>query len=206
MARGDTAVTICSQALLLLGQSEISSFTDGTQISGACGSLYPDIKAQLLSMYNWSFCTKKEQLAQLSSTPVNEWTREYQLPSDIITGSPQAVYNSASTGISPIATGWEILGDKLQTDEATIVIDYIFNVNESLMPQYFVQLLKYAVAAHLAEAVTDQITKAEYWHQKSFGPPTDNMRGGYFRQACHIDGRGRIPQSLPVFPLTDVRV
>jgi len=205
MATGDTDVNICSTALNLLGESEISSFSDGSEIAGVCDKLYPGTKNTMLSMYPWSFATKKVQLAQLSSTPTNEWTYEYQLPPDMIMSGPQAVYNSTATGASPVATGWEILGDRLQTNYTAIVIDYLFSVDEASMPPYFVQALRYAMAAHLAELVTDQIEKAELWHNRLFGVAAENGRGGYLRQAMHMDGRGQIPSRIQTFALTDVR-
>ena len=36
MAEGDTDVSICSQALLLLGANQITSFADGTAPSSVC--------------------------------------------------------------------------------------------------------------------------------------------------------------------------
>jgi hypothetical protein len=205
MAVGDSDVTICSQALLLLGESEISSFDDGTQISGACSTLYSGVRDSVLSLYPFSFATKKAQLAQLTSTPVNEWTYEYALPSDMITGTPQAVYSSTAVGANPQQIGWEILGTAMQTDMTTVVIDYIYSVPEASMPPHFVQLLKYTMAAHLAEIVTDQIDKADYWRTLAFGRGDENGRGGFFRQSMNIDGRGQIPNFISTFPLTDVR-
>ena len=205
MAVGDTDVNICSTALNLLGESEISSFSDGSEIAGVCDKLYPGTKNTMLAMYPWSFATKKVQLAQLSSTPINEWQYEYQLPSDLIMSGPQAVYNSAATGAGPSPSGWGILTGKLQTDETTIVIDYLFSVDEASMPPYFVQALRYAMAAHLAELVTDQVEKADMWHTRLFGVLAENGRGGYLRQAMHMDGRSQIPTRIQTFALTDVR-
>ena len=36
MAAGDSALTICSDALLLLGAASISSFTEGTDEANVC--------------------------------------------------------------------------------------------------------------------------------------------------------------------------
>ena len=41
MASGDTSLSICSDALLMLGASPISSFTEGTDEANVCNSLYP---------------------------------------------------------------------------------------------------------------------------------------------------------------------
>ena len=205
MAQGDTDVTICSHALLLLGEQEISSFADGTTISGVCQKLYPDVRNMTLSMYPWSWARTKVQLQQLSSSPTNEWRYAYQMPADVLTGTPLAVFNTSSAGAKPLQVGWEIYSDQLLTEETTIYVDYLASVSEASMPSYFVTLLKYMMASHLAEVVTDQITKADYWRTLALGPLSENGRGGYFRQAMNIDGRGNLPKEFLTFPLTDVR-
>ena len=205
MASGDTDVSICSQALLLLGANEITSFSDGTAPSAICNKLYPRVKSQTLGMYPWSFTLKKTQLGQLTSTPTNVYSKEYQLPTDMFLGVPRAVYASLSTGNLPKITDYEIQGDKLLTNETTIVIDYQQLVAESAMPSYFVQMMIYQMAWHLAEPVTDQTTKSDYWKTVALGTPTENMRGGYFRQAINIDGAGQSKTVIADYLLTEVR-
>jgi hypothetical protein len=58
MAAGDTGVSICADALILLGAEPISSFNDGTDESNSCDRLYPDTRDSTLVMYPWSFNTK----------------------------------------------------------------------------------------------------------------------------------------------------
>ena len=93
MASGDTSLSICSDALLMLGASPISSFTEGTDEANICNSLYPDIKIKTLASYPWSFSFKKVQLARLITTPTTEYKYEYALPSDMI-GTPRKVFIS----------------------------------------------------------------------------------------------------------------
>jgi hypothetical protein len=40
MAAGDTDLSICSDALILMGASPLSSFTEGTDAAQACSRLY----------------------------------------------------------------------------------------------------------------------------------------------------------------------
>jgi len=203
MAAGDSALSICSDALILLGAAPISSFNEGTDEANTCDRLYPDVRDATLQMYPWSFSFKKVQLARTINTPVNEWTYEYTLPSDRI-GPPRAVFNSTSVGARPM-TRWEIYGDKILTDETTIVIDYQYSVSESVMPVYFIQLLKYQMAWHLAEPITDQVQKTDYWKTIALGSPGENNRGGYMRTAMNIDGQGNTPQMIEDYSLIAVR-
>lgn len=203
MAAGDTAITICSDALLMLGAKAISSFNDGTDESSVCDRLYPDIRDSALSTYPWSFSRKKIQLAKLVTTPTTVWKYEYLLPGDRLAG-PRAVYNSANPG-APIQKDWEIQGDKLLTNLTAVYIDYQYQTPEYAMPQYFVQLLKYMMAWHLALPITEQADRAAYWQGVSVGAASENGRGGYMRTAMNIDGQAQPNQVIDDFSLINVR-
>ena len=203
MAAGDSALTVCSDALILLGAAPISSFNEGSDEANTCDRLYRDVKNMTLQIYPWSFSFKKVQLARTVNTPINEWQYEYQMPSDRI-GPPRAVFDSLSVGARPFKD-WEIYGDKLLTNEEIIVIDYQYSVSESNMPVWFVQLLKYQMAWHLAEPITDQVSKAQYWKEIATGSPGENNRGGYLRTAMNIDGQGNTPQAFEDYSLIAVR-
>lgn len=203
MAAGDTGVTICSDALLMLGAKAISSFNEGTDEASVCDRLYPDIRDSMLVMYPWSFNTKKIQLARLLTAPGSVWRYAYQLPGDRLAG-PRAVYNSSSIG-SPVQKDWEIQGDQLLTNLTAVYIDYQYELQEFAFPKYFVQLLKYMMAWHLAEPVTEQREKAVYWQQISTGSPAENGRGGYFRTATNIDGQSQPSRVIEDYSLIAVR-
>ena len=188
MAVGDTDVSICSHALLLLGASSITSFDDGTAGSGAASKIYPKVKSTTLGMYPWTFTLTKTQLGQLSQSPTNVWKYAYALPSQMVTGVPRHVFPSNGTGIDVIKE-FEIQG----------------NVKEPSMPEYFVQLLVYQMAWHLAEPITDQQSKAEYWRQVALGPVIESGRGGYFRTATAIDSSGQSTTVIGDYLLTEVR-
>ncbi|QRV71457.1 tail tubular protein A [Methylophilales phage MEP301] len=203
MATGDTDIRICSDSLLMLGANPISSFTEGTDEANICDRLYPDIKIKTLASYPWSFSFKKVQLARLITTPTNEYKYQYQMPSDMI-GVPRAVYDTASVG-GPIRKEYRLMGDKILTDYEQVYVDYQYNVPEYALPHYFVQLLKYQMAWHLAMPITDQNEKSQYWQVVAQGTPGENGRGGYMRQAMSIDGQGQPTNAFQDFSLIDVR-
>jgi hypothetical protein len=203
MAAGDTGISICSDALIMLGSKAISSFNDGTDESSSCDRLYPDIRDSALVMYPWSFATKKIKLARLVTTPTSVWRYEYQLPGDKL-NNPRAVYASAYVG-AHAEKDWDIQGDRLLTNLQEVYIDYQFSVGEYAMPQYFVQLLKYMMAWHLAMPITEQADRAQYWQRVAVGDPAENGRGGYFRTAMQIDGQSRPNNVLEDHSLVAVR-
>jgi len=203
MAAGDTALSICSDALLMLGAKPISSFDEGSDEASVANRLYPDIKDQALLMYPWSFSFKKTFIARLLTTPVNEYRYEYQLPGDRLT-SPRAIYDTNAVGIPP-RKEYRIIGDKVLTDYEQVYIDYQYSVPEFEMPTYFVQLLKYMMTWHLALPITDQTDKSQYWQGVAIGSPSENGRGGYLRQAMNIDGAGNPTNAINDFSLISVR-
>ena len=203
MASGDTDLKVCSDALLMLGAKSISSFNEGTDSSNLCDRIYPDVKKSTLQSYPWSFTFKKVQLAQTLNTPVNQYRYEYQLPSDRL-GTIRRAYNSDQIGARTF-TDWIIQGDKLLTNEETVVIDYQYLPTESEMPSYFIQLLKYMMTWHLSDPITDQISKTQYWQGIATGGPSENNRGGYLRTAMSIDGQGNTTQAFEDFSLIAVR-
>jgi hypothetical protein len=204
MAAGDTDVSICSDALVMLGASVISSFDEGSPAATASARLYPDLRDTLLSRYPWSWSIKKVQIARLVTAPLNEWKYAYQLPGNMLTGV-LAVFESNSDAARPLNHGWEIYGSQLFTNMETVYIDYQESVKEAVMPPYFVRLLRVAVAAELSIVITDQVQKMEYMRSIAFGSPGENGRGGLFREAANIDSRGQLTKSIEDFSLIEVR-
>ena len=209
MAAGDTDVSICNKALVFLGASKITSFSDASAAADACNILYKEVKASTLAMYSWTFTLGKATLAQETTVPTSEWSYQYALPNDMLSGVPRAVRASTTAG-SPLIKNWEIGqssngGTVLFSDETTITIDYQKDVNEGALPSYFITLLAYQLAWHLAETMTDQTTKVEIWRSIALGTPGEGMRGGYFRQAVSTDSAGQTPGVISDYMLTELR-
>lgn len=146
---------------------------------------------------------KKIALARLITAPGSVWQYAYQLPGDRL-GSPRAVYDSAAVGSTP-RKEWEIQGDQLLTNLEAVYIDYQYSTPEYAMPQYFIQLLKYQVAWHIAEPITEQAEKAGFWRRMALGEAGENGRGGYFRQATQIDGANNSIKVIDDYTLITAR-
>ena len=165
MAAGDTDVTT-NKALLFLRRNN-NPFADGTPQASISKQLYKEVKLSTLGMYRWSFTIAKQQLARDTVTPNSEWTYQYLLPNDMVTGVPEAVrlqllQEEPTTKLgNKSELNWWI--SVLMTESTEIHIDYQKIISEGSMPTYFVTLLAYQLAWHMAEAITDQTTKAEYW-------------------------------------------
>tara|TARA_R100001510_G_C7656872_1_gene217518 strand:- start:11711 stop:12325 length:615 start_codon:yes stop_codon:yes gene_type:complete len=204
MASGDTDLSTVNNSLRLLGVDTITSLTDGTKRASIANGIYTFVKHHTLSMYPWKFALKKVELARDSATPNNEWTYQYSMPSDSVTGLPNTVFFSGEVGAGS-ELRFDIYERKVLTDSTTVFVDYVYNVGEDAMPSYFITLLIYQVAWHLAEPLTDQTTKADYWKKTALGNPIDQGRGGYFRVATQIDAQGQPPNVISDYVLTNMR-
>ena len=90
MAIGDTDIVICNKALTFLAADPITSFSDGTASADACNRIYKIVKESTIGMYPWSFTLGKQTLARETTTPTSEWSYQFILPNDMVTGVPRA--------------------------------------------------------------------------------------------------------------------
>lgn len=147
-------IDIVNMALTRLGEKPIAALTEDTELADIVEANYEGVLDSLLCEHDWSFAKKKVQLARLAVAPVNEWAYAYQLPADRI-GPPLNIYDSTGTGIRP-AGDYEVFGgDQVHTDYETVVAEYPFRPDESLLPPMFVQALADRLAHKLALSITD---------------------------------------------------
>lgn len=200
---GESKQSICSSALNLLGEAAIASLEEDTDAARSCAQLYDNIKWALLAAYPWSFSKKKTRLPRLVAAPTSVWRYQFTLPTDRV-GDVFALFPTDDVGGRALKN-FDVQGGVVLYNDTELWIDYQYNVGESAMPPYFVQLLIYALAADLAMPITEQLTTAQYWREVAFGSPSENNRGGHFRVATGIDSRGRPPPIIESDDLIETR-
>ena len=141
-------VSICSNALILLGDAPISSFDEPGAGAQAASNLYDSSYKNLLSMHRWRFATKKKLLSRLSTAPQNQYQYQYQIPTDCI--APITNY--------PI-TDYEIYEDKIYSNNNKFELDYIYKVDESKLPDFFIKTMEFYMAMQFAIPVTGNSTR-----------------------------------------------
>lgn len=199
-----TDVDLCTRALALLGLKGISSLSDGTDKADTCATLYRQVKLRVLTAHPWKFTLTFRQLARETAAPAMRWTYAYALPSDRLGAGHLRLYPTSDVGEHPVAE-YEILGGKVYTDEAALWASYQQDQSEDNFPAHVQVLMGYALAAELAEPLTDDTSKAEKWDKEAWGNPGEQEDGGYFRTAKRIDSTGQPGARLSRFPLVDVR-
>ncbi|MBW2623129.1 MAG: hypothetical protein JRD68_09510 [Deltaproteobacteria bacterium] len=147
------AVSICNEALSLLGANTITDFTDNTKEAGLVNQFYFSAIEQTLRDHDWSFAVKRSpELAELSGELEFGYSYHYQLPADSL--------RVISTDI--IGAEYEIEGDALLTDETEVKVKYISRVTDvSRFDALFRRALILRLAADMAYALTKRRSKEE---------------------------------------------
>lgn len=189
----DIAVSICSNALLMLGAGSITSFTEGTEKAMVAGELYPGVLETLIASYPWRFSMKKMQLARETAVPVNEYQHQFTLPSDSLI--LRACYTSGTPGAVPFRE-YEVFGNVIACNALELWAEYQFRPDEARFPAYFKQALQVSLAAVMAKPITEETEIAELWA---------SVAESITANARRIDARQQPPQRIRQFPLVDAR-
>jgi len=177
-------IEIISKAMVSIGANPISALTEGTE--GLVGDLlYEDTYRGLLASHSWRFATKKMQLSRLVEAPLNDFSYQYQLPSDMIT--VVKTYDN---------TDYEIYGDKLYSDQSSVSIDYRYRVAETLLPSYYELTLRFLLAAQFAIPVTDNSQRAAVY---------ESLYNTQLSKAKYIDSSSRPQDAIVHSPLTGIQ-
>jgi hypothetical protein len=146
----NTKVDVCNMGLRHISNAKIDNFdTDQSPQAGACREFYEQAKFDLLTEFSWFFAQKQANLARLTTTPLFTWDYEYQLPNDLL----RIERVLASTERPVPNPPYEVLGDKILTNEQQVPIVYTFKVPDSdtaKMPSLFKMILSFDMAILMA--------------------------------------------------------
>lgn len=185
-----TEVSICSNALLLLGAQSISSLDDGTTPANLCKQFYAETRDYVLQQYPWRFANKRTVLAQDAEYSANwEYATGYVLPSDCL------IVRDTDLGTEP----WAREADRLLTNAATdaVGIRYTARVTDTAkFHPSFTVLLQLALATKLAKPVTGTLDAT-----KTFAA----LEVRALQDARTTDAFESTPRSLDDNPFADVR-
>ncbi len=157
---------VVNVGLRLVGASPITSLTDGSESANAANDIYTEVRDDLLRSHPWNFATKRQKLAQSSTTPTFEFDYAYPLPSDWL--RTVSVHDN-DAGYSTVLYRMEdISGQRaIVTSASEVWLRYIYQVTDpNLMPADFRRALALSIARDLAvplassNTLQDQLSKA----------------------------------------------
>lgn len=187
-----TGVSICSNALLMLGAQTINSFSDASALDRAklCANLYPTVRNKLLRSHPWNCAVKRLVLSPDVAPPAFGYSNQFQLPTDCL-----RVLEVCEGGAN---IDYRIEGRSIQANTSVLQLRYVFlNEDENTWDETLVELMTLAMAARMAYAVTQSAALEQSRMQEL------QMA---LRSAKAVDGQEEPPETLGDFPLLQARM
>lgn len=171
-----TNITICNQALGMLGAKGISSFEENTENARRCAALYEPTRKALLRMHPWSFAKRRVQLSPVSTHPVFGYQHAFPLPRDFI-----RVYDVGEIE-------YEVENRHILANTSLINLVYVADEqNEEMWDSLFTECMALYLVRKLAKPITGSSAEGEEAWQE-----LKNM----LQQARAINGQERPAQDF----------
>lgn len=185
MARTD--ISVCSLALMSLGAAPINSFDTPGDTAKFLKLAYPEIRARVVSSYQWECMKVREELTRVSGA-ASGFSYEFLAPGAMV-GAPVGAWTSNEPWVTA-TSGFEVRGRRVLANYERLWLEYSAVRDEAEWPAWFAELVTGAVAAEIAYMVTDQQSVKDYWEAKTYGTPSENRIGGLMGQAMTLDAQG----------------
>jgi len=177
-----TGVSICSNALLMLGSQTINDFADQANLDRAklCANLYPTVRDDMLRSHPWNCAIKRAVLAPDAAAPSFGYGQSFELPADLL--------RVLEVGAAGCQIDYLVEGRSIQADTTVLELRYVYrNEVESSWDATLIKLVTLAMAASLAYPVTQSSAL-----QQSFEAKLEAA----LRRARAVDGQEDPPQTL----------
>ena len=147
-----SAVSICSNALLLLGDAPISDFSEENDRTRMVANLYQAKREKVLRLHPWNCAVKRVVLSPDVDVPAFDWAYQFQLPDDWL--------RTLSAGLDGDLDDYQIEGRKILMDTNICYLRYIFNNDvEATWDSLLVEAMQQVMVAALTYPVTKSTTK-----------------------------------------------
>lgn len=184
-----TPVSICSNALLMLGDHPISSFEDGTDRARLAANLWEPVRDFVLRAHPWNCAIKRVALSPDVTAPAFDWAYAYTLPEDYL--------KALSIGEQMREGEYRIEGRKLLCDDNPLLLRYVFkNENVGSYDSMLVWALTSCMRSVFAYGITQSGSMEELL--------TNTLRP-ILRQARAVDGQEDTPEQLGDNPILAAR-
>ena len=150
-----SAVEIMNSALIKLGAERIITPDDANLRARLVKEQYPKVRDALMRSHPWRFSTGYKALAAIDPMPADIFGYSYafQLPADC-----SRVFNTNLDSMSD----WEESESMLLCNESSVSVRYSKRVADvTKFDDSFCEVLAYALAADIAFALTQSVSRAE---------------------------------------------
>lgn len=182
-------VSICSAALMLLGDTPIASLDENTKRATMCRTIYTQAVEDVLRLHPWNCLITQVVLAPETTAPAFGYTAQFARPGDwlrtITVGDDNSGY-----------ADFLFVGNKIQANLSTLKLTYIARKDVSEWDSHLVNVITCRMAADLAYPVTKS------------GTMVDLRIRAYamaLKTAKAVDGQENQPEQIQDSPLIAVR-
>lgn len=185
-----SAVSICSNALLLLGDAPISSFDENNDRTRLVANLYTMKRDRVLRAHSWNCATKREILSPDTTAPKFDWAYKFLLPDDWL--------RTLSVGLDGDEDEYQIEGRHILMDSNVCRLRYIFrNEVEATWDALLVEAMTQVMVAALTYPITKSTTKQA---------TEEEIVKRVLKESRAINGQEETPATLGDFPLLANRI
>lgn len=140
-------VSICSNALVMLGQTPFSSFEEPKPHVRAAANLYPSVRDSVLRLHPWNCATERVILAPIANAPAFDFAYQFQLPGDWL--------RTIQVGYKGEPLEYRSERQRLLANVTALPLVYCFrNTVEDSWSTNLIHIMELAMAAKLAYTVT----------------------------------------------------
>ncbi|MEB3790136.1 hypothetical protein [Acinetobacter sp. IK40] len=136
-------VTICNNALSMIGANQIVSFEEESKLAQTCRNIYDTTRLALLRMHPWSCAKKRQILSPVSTYPSFGYGHAFPLPSDYV------LIIAANTEC------YEVENRHILANVEQINLEYVFNNNtEQTWDSLLIEAMTLKMASKLCKPIT----------------------------------------------------
>lgn len=142
-----SSVSVCSNALVMLGGAPFSSFDEAKPHVRIAANLYPSVRDDVLRAHTWNCATGRVILAPIAATPAFDFAYQFQVPGDWL--------RTLQVGRKGNPIPYRSEGQRLLADVNALPLVYCFrNTVEDTWSTNLIHVIELAMAAKMAYAVT----------------------------------------------------
>lgn len=142
-----SSVSVCSNALVMLGGAPFSSFEESKPHVRIAANLYPTVRDDILRLHPWNCATDRVILAPMSGVPPFDFAHQFQLPGDWL--------RTLQVGEKGASIEYRSERRRLLANVTALPLVYCFrNTEEDTWSTNLIHVMELAMAAKMAYAVT----------------------------------------------------
>lgn len=149
-----SAVQICSNALLLLGDRPISSFDEDSDRALIAANLWDNARQAILRSHPWNCAIKRVALAPETDAPAYDWAYQFALPGDCL--------RVLFVGQAEAPDDYKLESRRILADVNPLYLEYLFdNKDVASWDAMLVETMQRYMAFLMAYPITKSNTTRE---------------------------------------------